>query len=74
MGSESQKQDGNVMMKLNLEDSLVRLLWCLNLNSISRTHGFFFHFLKPGMVVVAPTCNPRTGKEETGVLLAGWLA
>lgn len=61
------------MMKLNLEDSLVRLR-CLNLNSISRTHGFFFHFLKPGVVVAAPTCNPRTGEEETGELLAGWLA
>lgn len=31
-----------------------------------------FYFIKPGVVVVAPTCNPRTGEEETGELLAGF--
>ena len=66
LDSESQRQDGNVMMNLSPEDSIVRIC-CLNLTLFPKSMGFYF--LKPGVVVVVATCNPRAGEEETGELL-----
>lgn len=56
------------MMKLSLEDGIVRI-WCLKLNPIPQTHGFLLFKAMYGG-------TPRAGEEETGELLelAFWLA